>query len=95
MQSITSADFYKQLNRLGITGAVKASQALEAFKLFLQSELPDAVPDCEPLYLRHGVLVVRSSNSAVMNALRDKQSEVIDFIRSSAGVKIDRIQFRA
>jgi len=95
MQSITSADFFRQLNRVGIAGAVRASQVLEAFKLFLQSELPDAVADCEPLYVRHGVLVVRSTNSAVMNALHNKQGEMAEFIRTSCGVKIERIQFRA
>lgn len=95
LKKITSNDITKRLNRAGITGAVYASQALEAARLFIQSELPQAGSlDLEPTAVRSGVLIVRSGNPAAAQRLKEREDDLLEYVSQVSGVKANRLQFR-
>jgi hypothetical protein len=96
MQGLSKGDFMSRLRRAGVAGSVQASLVLEAFRLYIQSEFPDIEPsECEPLFVRSGVLVVKSTNPALMQTLRRQEDDIVTFIRQSTGSTIERLQFRA
>lgn len=96
MQGLSKGDILGRLRHAGVAGSVQASLVLEAFRLYVQSEFPDIdSKDCEPMFVRSGVLVVRSTNPALMQTLRRQEGEIADFIKQSTGSAIQRLQFRA
>ncbi|MDP3971055.1 MAG: DciA family protein [bacterium] len=95
MQKLSNKDLMYQLNRAGITGAVKASQVMEAAELYIKSELPTInKTDLQPLFLRQGVLMVKSSSPALSQLLKDRERDILEFINQSTGSKVMRIQFK-
>ncbi len=96
MHGISKGDILKRLRHAGVAGSVQASLVLEAFRLYVQSEFPEATPvDCEPLFIRSGVLVIRSTNPAVMQTLRRHEDQITDYIKQATGTTVERLQFRA
>lgn len=96
MYGISKGDILKRLRHAGVAGSVQASLVLEAFRLYVQSEFPEVVPqDCEPLFIRNGVLVVKSTNPALMQTLRRHEEQITDYIKQSTGSTVERLQFRA
>lgn len=96
MQALSHHDILKRLRHAGIAGPVQASLVLDAFRLYLRSEFPDVTSDeCEPLFLRGAVLVVRSTNPALMQRLRDQEANLTSYLNQACGAKIERLQFRA
>lgn len=96
LQRLTERDIIKHLNKSGLSQKVQASQALEAFKLFVQSELPDVNPeDVEPLFIRHNALVVRTHVPAIAQLLKDRQEELLSYINASTNVRVTDLRFRA
>lgn len=95
LKKISSNDITKGLNRAGITGEVYASQALEATRLFIQSELPQArIDDLEPVAVRSGVLIIRSTNPAAAQRLKEREDDLLEYVSQASGVKANRLQFR-
>lgn len=96
MFSLSKQDIIRRLHSAGIAGQVQASQAVEAFRLYLNSEFPDVTEeDCAALFVRQGVLVIRSVNPSLMHVLREHETEIVRFIDQVCGQKIHRLQFRA
>ena len=95
LQALSAGDITKRLRKAGIAGQVVSSQAMEAFKLYVRSELPSGTDElCKPLFIRDKVLVVQTSSAAMMQALKDHQDAVIQFVQQSTGMQLERIQFR-
>lgn len=95
LQRLSHTDIVRQLNRAGISGSVQASQVLEAFRLYLQSEFPDTTEqECQPLFIRHHALIVRATSSELMQALRDREGDVLRYLTQATGVKVEKLQFR-
>lgn len=96
MQSLSQGDIVKRLKHAGIAGTVQASMAVEAFRLYLQSEFPEATTaECEPMFVRDSVLVIRSTNPALMQTLREQEADIARYIEQVCGSAITRLQFRA
>lgn len=96
MQGLSKGDFMRRLRHAGVAGSVQASLVLEAFRLYIQSEFPDIeAAECEPLFMRNGVLVIKSTNPALMQTLRRQEDDLIAYIKQSTGSGIERLQFRA
>lgn len=96
MQPLSQGDILKRLHHAGIAGPVQASLILEAFRLYLRSEFPDVMAaECEPVFVRGSVLVVRSTNPALMQTLRDCEADITQYINRACGGKVERLQFRA
>lgn len=96
MEPLLHGDILKRLHHAGIAGPVQASLVLEAFRLYLQSEFPDVTTeDCEPIFLRGTVLVIRSTNPALMQRLRDRETDITQYINQACSGKVERLQFRA
>lgn len=96
MQGLTKGDILKRLRHAGVAGPVQASLVLEAFRLYVQSEFPDVMAEeCQPLFVRAGALVVKSTNPSLMQALRSQETEITDYIKQATGGVVDRLQFRA
>ena len=96
MQGLSQGDIVKRLQHAGIAGTVQASMVVEAFRLYLQSEFPDVTTmECEPMFVRDTVLVIRSTNPALMQTLREHELEITHYIKQVCGSNITRLQFRA
>lgn len=96
MQSLSQGDIVKRLKHAGIAGTVQASMAVEAFRLYLQSEFPEVTTtECEPMFVRDSVLVIRSTNPALMQTLREHEPDIARYIEQVCGSAITRLQFRA
>lgn len=96
MQGLTAGDFLKRLRHAGIAGQVQATQALEAFRLYVMSEFPTmTTADFEPLFVRSQQLVVRSTNAAFMQAVKDQEEEILRYIKQATGITVVAIRFRA
>jgi len=95
MRTISRGDFLSRLRKAGVAGKVQATQALEAFRLYMASEFPDiALTDCEPLFVQDKILVVRSRNAALQQTLAEREAEIGQFITQSAGITVEHIRFR-
>lgn len=95
MKKLTTGDLYKPLNKSGVTGAIKASQVLEATKLYIQSEIPTTeYTHLEPLFVRGKVMVVKSSSPALSQLLKVREDDLLEYLKQATGVEIERIQFR-
>ena len=96
MQPLRQGDILKRLRHAGIAGPVQASLVLDAFRLYVRSEFPEVTADeCEQLFVRGTVLVVRSTNPALMQRLRDQEADITDYINRACGGQVERLQFRA
>lgn len=96
LQRLTENDIVKQLGKSGLAQGVRFSQALEAFRLYVQSELPEVTEgQIEPLFIRHNSLVVRTYVPAVAQLLKDKEADIIQFIEASSNIRVRDIRFRA
>ncbi len=96
MQGLSQGDIVKRLQHAGIAGTVQASMVVEAFRLYLQSEFPEVTTtECEPMFVRDSVLVVRSTNPALMQTLREHEPDITRYIQQVCGSSITRLQFRA
>ena len=96
LQALSQGDILKRLHHAGIAGPVQASLVLDAFRLYLRSEFPDVTTEeCDPLFLRGPVLVVRSINPALMQRLRDQEPNITAYLNQACGATIERLQFRA
>lgn len=96
MQPLLHSDIQQRLRHAGIAGPVQASLVLEAFRLYVRSEFPDVTTaECEPLFVRDQVLVIRSTNPGLMQTLRDQQADIAAYIAQTSGTTITRLQFRA
>ena len=95
LQKLSNNDITHGLNRAGITGAVKASQALEAARLFIQSELPQSTPgELTPAAIKSGVIVVKSQNPAAAQRLKEREEELLEYVTAVSGIPAKRLQFR-
>ncbi|EKD76253.1 MAG: hypothetical protein ACD_43C00174G0001 [uncultured bacterium] len=95
MRTITRGDFLRCLRKAGVAGRVEATQALEAFRLYMASEFPEiSVDDYEPLFVQDKVLVIRSHNAALQHALAEREVEITHFITQAAGIKVQQLRFR-
>jgi hypothetical protein len=96
LQRLTEGDILKHLNKSGLSQKVQASQAMEAFRLFVQSELPEVnAEDIEPLFIRHDTLVVRTHIPAVAQLLKDNEEELLSYLNASSNVHVTALRFRA
>lgn len=96
MQGLTAGDFLKRLRQAGIAGQVQATQALEAFRLYVMSEFPTmTAADFEPLFVRSQQLIVRSTNAAFMQAVKDQEEDILRYIKQATGITVIAIRFRA
>lgn len=96
LQRLSINDIFHQLNKSGLGQGVKASQALEAFGLYIQGELPQIEKDqVEPLFVRHRALMVRTHVPAVAQLLKDHEEEITKYITDATGVQVDQLRFRA
>ena len=93
MKALSNKDFSSRLQKAGISGAVAASQIVEATKLYISNELQYTEEQLQPVSVRHSVLVVKSSHPAYSQKLQERQDELMQYIHSSYGVTINRIQF--
>ncbi|MFA6475282.1 MAG: DciA family protein [Patescibacteria group bacterium] len=95
MQAISKQDILKRLNQAGVANTVQAAMVVEAFQLYLASEFPDInANDCTPLFVQGGVLVVRSTHPELMHCLRDRQTDICEYVLKTTGKIITRLQFR-
>lgn len=96
LQRLTEGDILKHLNKTGLSQKVQASQAMEAFRLFVQSELPGInQEDIEPLFIRHNTLVVRTHVPAVAQLLKDNETELLLYLNQSSNAHVTALRFRA
>ncbi len=96
LKPITSSDLIRRVRHAGIAGQVQASQVMAAFQHYLASEFPQLEKgEVEPLFVRQKQLVVRSFNPALREAVREREIEIVDYLRQSTGVVIERIFWRA
>lgn len=96
MQPLQSGDFLRRLRQAGIAGQVQASQVLQAFRFYIESEFPEGTAaDIEPLFVRGKELVVRSHNPALMQAVKDREGEITRYIMQATRIPLDQIRFRA
>lgn len=94
LTAVSNKDIFKRLNRAGISGAIQATQILQAAKLFIASELPELTDSIEPLYLRETTLVVRCHNSVAAQLLKQQQQELLEYINQVSGIGITQLYFR-
>lgn len=94
LTALSHTDIIKRLNRAGITGVVQATQALQAVKLFMASELPELADSVEPLYVKDTTLVLRCHNSVAAQLLKQQQTEVLRYIQQVSGTNITQLYFR-
>lgn len=93
--AITRGDFLRRLRQVGVAGKVQATQALEAFRLYMASEFPQiATADYEPLFVQNKTLVIRSRNAALQQALAEQEAEISRYITQAAGITVQHIRFR-
>lgn len=95
LRAITKGEVLGRLRKAGVAGKVQATQALEAFRLYMSSEFPDiAKTDYEPLFVQDKVLVIRSHNAALQHALAEQEMEITHYITQTAGITVQRLRFR-
>lgn len=96
MRGLSQGDLLGRLRHAGIAGQVRASQAKEAFLLYLASEFPD-VPSTtiEPLYVREHVLTVRCTSPALTQQLHEQEVEICQYVTAATGMKVEKLTFRA
>ncbi len=95
LQAIQQKDFEKRLMQTGLTKAMRASQALESVRLYIQSELPNVHPqEVEPLFVKGNTIVVRTASAAVSQLLKDYESDIVQYVRSTTKLEIEQLRFR-
>lgn len=95
MHSITRGDVLRRLRKAGVAGKVQATQALEAFRLYMMSEFPDvATTDYEPLFVHDKTLVIRSHSAALQHILSEQEADISRYITQAAGITVQHIRFR-
>ncbi len=93
---ITKKDILKQLNRAGVTKGVQASQALEAFQLYINSEIPKiGNTDAKPLFIRQGVIMVKTSSPAVSHIIKQHEIDILKYLNQTTSLTVKEIRFRA
>lgn len=96
LQRLTEKDIVRILNKSGLGSKVQASQALEAFRLFVQSELQDvSEDDVKPLFVRHNILVIQTQIPAIAQVLKEREVEIVTFINAATKVRVTSLRFRA
>lgn len=94
LTSVSHKDIFKRLNRAGISGAIQATQVLQAATLFVASEFPELANDIEPLYVRDATLVLRCHNSVAAQLLKQRQAELQEYILQVSGTSIYQLYFK-
>lgn len=95
MQAITRGDVLRRLRKAGVAGKVQATQALEAFRLYMASEFPEvALTDYEPLFVHDKTLVIRSRSAALQHSLSEHETEISKYITQAAGITVHRLRFK-
>lgn len=94
LKKLSKKDIFRQLNETGLTGGVRASQVVEAARLYIQSELPKSADgQLEPKYMRDHVLIVKSVNSNHSQALKEHEGDLFKFVKQATNIELQRLQF--